>query len=170
MIDERMSIVAITRSFGYYGWIPPLHVSIDGRPVGKIWGNRTKEFPVSSGEHFVTVMTSRPLVASLPIRSQDCDRVELICTTDAVQLHPLQFHSFWLMMIFLFVLNPLGVFIPPSRAFMDKLVVVMYIVLGTGWIGTAIYFWRAIKARTRRPAIYLTSAFDLDEGGGERCN
>jgi hypothetical protein len=170
MNDERMSIVAITRFLGYYGWIRPLHVFIDGQWVGKIWGNRTKEFPVSSGEHLITVMMSRPWIAGLPLMLQDCDRVELICYTDAVQLHPWHVHCLWFFGFIYFVLYPLGAFIPPIRAFLDKLVVEMVIALCMAVIGMTIFFWRAINSGPRRPSMYLTSALDLDEGGGERCN
>lgn len=160
MIDERLTIVAIRRSLGYICWVRPLHVYIDGEWVGKVWENRTREFPATPGEHLVTVMLSPQCVAGLPVSLQDYDRVELICTTDAVQPHPWQIHSFLYFLIFSFVLYPLGVLIPPIRAFMDKLVVELLIALGMGWFGMTVYFWRIHKAGAwrRRPAICLTFA------------
>jgi hypothetical protein len=171
MIDEPMSIVAITRSLGYtFGCLRLLYVSIDGQWVGKVWGNRTKEFPVTPGEHLITVALGPQFAASLPVRIERYDRVELICTTDAVQLHPWHVHCLWFCWVFFFVLYPLGAFIPSIRALLDKLVVEMMIVLVMGVIGTTIFCWRVYKAGPQRPTMYLTSALDLDEGGGERCN
>ncbi|HTU93401.1 MAG TPA: hypothetical protein VMF69_25190 [Gemmataceae bacterium] len=156
MIDERLPIVSIKRSLGYFCWLAPLYVFIDGQSVGRVCGNRTVEFSATPGEHLVTVTLARLYSTGLLIKLRDSDRVVLICTTNAEPLHPWHVHSFWFLLFWAFLLFPLGAIIPPIRAFMDKMMTEMCIVLGMGWIGMTIYIWRVHKAGAWRPAIYLT--------------
>lgn len=168
MFDERLPSVTIKRSLGLCGWFSPLRVFVDGQPVGQVREKRTEEFPVTPGEHLVTVTLAGLYTASVPLKLQKGDRSELICTSNAEPLHPLHLHFLWFCLLWapLFLL---GFFIPSIRALWETLAIEMLVTGVMGWIGMIIFFWRSFKKGlwNGTPTIYLTSALYVDKDGGE---
>jgi hypothetical protein len=154
---RMLATVTIRSDLGWYGWFHPLRVFIDGLPAARLHGNRTKEFPLPPGDHWIAVSLWSVKAEPIRITLQPGDWVELVCTSNQEPLHPWHVHGCSVLMAFFGLNLVLAWFFPQAlNAFQNAALGELGLALVVGYIGMILFFIRGFRKGAWRPALYLT--------------
>ena len=146
MLDERPAVIAIERAMGASYGANPLRVFVDDRLVGKVRRNGTMDFSIPPGNHQVSVKMAHASAGPLLLRVGSSERIDLICRSNQLPIHPLMLHSIKFIAFLTVCALIAGVFPQLQFLLMADMQTELVIAGGLSLLGTSLYAASAYKA------------------------